>query len=82
METIDKGLKLVAAIDRLASLDAGTHVRVYYDPNTWLFYILHDDTLKILVPDDAVLLSHGGPSEFYTSINRILTRACKASLKW
>jgi len=69
----DKGLSLDEVIDRARHLDKNQDIKVYFDPTTWLFYILYDATLTILIPEGAYMLSYGPPGALLISICRALS---------
>ena len=57
----------------LKSINRETNIKVYYDPDTWFFYLVPDGVLGLEVPDGARLISTGRPAAFYSVVCRILS---------
>ncbi len=72
-QDLDEGLTLEGLLLALNAMDPETNIRVYFEPDLWRFYILHDATLKIMVPADCVLISTGVPAAFYNAVCRVLS---------
>lgn len=73
MHDLNEGMSLQTLVKVLNAFDQGDMFRVYFDKVTWKFYILHNSELKLLIPQDTVLISSGNPLDFYNAISRTLS---------
>ena len=64
MHDLNEGLSFEALLGALKALDSETLIRIYFEPETWRFYILHNAELTILVPQGSMLVSSGRPVNF------------------
>ena len=70
---LDEGLSLEGLFLALHAMDPKTNIGVYFEPITWRFYILHDYTLRLMIPIDCFLVSTGRPAAFYSAVCRVLS---------
>ena len=76
-----KGVYLPAVFTYLAGLPSGVIIRVIYDPNTWKYYIFAHHEPTIDLPPGSFLISMGDESNFFTCLNKVVSKGCRITSK-